>query len=143
MPSTLTQLPVTELVAAYNRLVDQNARIRSRSDHQAAFNLEESIYDIALEWDHRYLEATSETWDDADRCEPHTVCLTRVRVFRHQCDMDPENCDPIDLDLSYDPDDVEGPTCSICDGLGHGYVGGPPCPLEDRADYSTEPWWAQ
>lgn len=26
----------------------------------------------------------------------------------------------------------EGPTCSICDGLGHGYPGGGPCPLEDR-----------
>lgn len=26
----------------------------------------------------------------------------------------------------------EGPTCSICDGLGHGYPGGPPCPIEDR-----------
>lgn len=24
----------------------------------------------------------------------------------------------------------EGPSCSICDGLGHGYPGGPPCPLE-------------
>lgn len=22
--------------------------------------------------------------------------------------------------------------CSICDGLGHGYPGGAPCPLEDR-----------
>lgn len=35
----------------------------------------------------------------------------------------------------------EGPTCSICDGLGHGYPGGGPCPLE-MADYSNEPWWA-
>lgn len=26
----------------------------------------------------------------------------------------------------------EGPTCSICDGLGHGYPGGMPCPIEDR-----------
>lgn len=26
----------------------------------------------------------------------------------------------------------EGPTCSICDGLGHGYPGAGPCPLEDR-----------
>jgi hypothetical protein len=24
----------------------------------------------------------------------------------------------------------ESPCCSICDGLGHGYPGGPPCPLE-------------
>lgn len=22
------------------------------------------------------------------------------------------------------------PCCSICDGVGHGYPGGPPCPLE-------------
>ena len=34
----------------------------------------------------------------------------------------------------WDPDDdeYEGPTCSICDGLGHGYPGGGPCPLEER-----------
>lgn len=31
-----------------------------------------------------------------------------------------------------DEDWDEGPTCSICDGLGHGYPGGPPCPLEMR-----------
>lgn len=29
---------------------------------------------------------------------------------------------------AYDPTDV--PCCSICDGAGHGYPGGPPCPLE-------------
>jgi len=33
-------------------------------------------------------------------------------------------------------------TCSICDGLGHGYDG-IPCPLEDRGNYSDEPYWAQ
>lgn len=26
----------------------------------------------------------------------------------------------------------EGPTCSLCDGLGHGYPGGGPCPLEEN-----------
>jgi hypothetical protein len=31
-----------------------------------------------------------------------------------------------------DGQDYEGPTCSLCDALGHGYPGGPPCPLEDR-----------
>lgn len=31
--------------------------------------------------------------------------------------------------------------CSICDALGHGYPGGPPCPLE-VCDYSDQPWWA-
>mgnify|MGYP000911033681 CR=1 FL=1 len=29
-------------------------------------------------------------------------------------------------------DYYEGPTCSICDGVGHGYPGGRPCPLEER-----------
>jgi hypothetical protein len=41
-------------------------------------------------------------------------------------------------DESYNDD---GPCCSICDGLGHGYPGGPPCPLE-VCDYSGEPEWA-
>ena len=36
---------------------------------------------------------------------------------------------------------TEGRTCSICDGVGHGYPGGGPCPLEDY-DYSDEPAWA-
>ena len=31
----------------------------------------------------------------------------------------------------YDDEDfMEPPTCSLCDGLGHGYPGGGPCPLE-------------
>jgi hypothetical protein len=29
---------------------------------------------------------------------------------------------------AYDPNDV--PCCSICDGAGHGFPGGRPCPLE-------------
>lgn len=37
--------------------------------------------------------------------------------------------------------DYEGPTCSICDGLGHGYPGGGPCPLEDRGAYEPEERW--
>lgn len=36
----------------------------------------------------------------------------------------------------------EGPTCSICDGVGHGYPGGGPCPLEMRGNYDGEPEWA-
>ncbi len=32
----------------------------------------------------------------------------------------------------YDYGWVEGPTCSLCDALGHGYPGGGPCPLEER-----------
>lgn len=44
--------------------------------------------------------------------------------------------------ISRDEDqELEGPTCSICDALGHGYPGGGPCPLED-VDYSGEPAWA-
>lgn len=41
-----------------------------------------------------------------------------------------------------EPYEYEGPTCSICDGLGHGYPGGPPCPLEQRGEEGV-PWWAQ
>jgi hypothetical protein len=35
----------------------------------------------------------------------------------------------------------EGPTCSICDGLGHGYPGGGFCPLEDRGEPEPEERW--
>lgn len=37
----------------------------------------------------------------------------------------------------------EGPSCSLCDALGHGYPGGPPCPLEDSGRYDDEPEWAR
>jgi hypothetical protein len=37
-----------------------------------------------------------------------------------------------------EPEGYEGPTCSICDALGHGYPGGPPCPLEDSGRYEPE-----
>ncbi|MDQ6796454.1 MAG: hypothetical protein M3011_00275 [Actinomycetota bacterium] len=35
---------------------------------------------------------------------------------------------------------AEGPTCSICDAVGHGYPGGGPCPLEspDPCYYADE-----
>ena len=36
----------------------------------------------------------------------------------------------------YGPD--EGPSCSICDALGHGYPGGGPCPLEERGYWDAE-----
>jgi hypothetical protein len=36
----------------------------------------------------------------------------------------------------------EGPTCNICDGLGHGYPGAGPCPLEERGEQGV-PYWAQ
>lgn len=46
-----------------------------------------------------------------------------------------------DIDPDFFEDDWdEGPCCSICDGLGHGYPGGPPCPIEspDPDDYAYE-----
>lgn len=33
-----------------------------------------------------------------------------------------------------DQEPAEPPTCSICDGLGHGYPGGGPCPLEETGE---------
>lgn len=35
---------------------------------------------------------------------------------------------------------IEGPTCSICDAVGHGFPGGGPCPLEspDPMYYAEE-----
>ena len=49
---------------------------------------------------------------------------------------------------------LDGPTCSICDGAGHGFPGGPPCPLEmggpddgfdrweeDRGVRALDPQW--
>jgi hypothetical protein len=43
-------------------------------------------------------------------------------------------------DLAYEEEYV--PTCSLCDGAGHGYPGAGPCPLEERGSYDAEPWWA-
>lgn len=40
------------------------------------------------------------------------------------------------FEAAYGPE--EGPSCSICDGLGHGYPGGRPCPLEERGGYEPE-----
>lgn len=37
----------------------------------------------------------------------------------------------------------DGPCCSICDGLGHGYPGGPPCPLEAGVDDGFDEWEAR
>lgn len=52
-----------------------------------------------------------------------------------------EDTMPATTEPDWDDEDYEGPCCTICDGLGHGYPGGPPCPLE-VTDYSDEPWWA-
>ncbi len=42
-------------------------------------------------------------------------------------------------EVIYGPIDYgyEGPTCSLCDAVGHGYPGAGPCPLEDRG-YDTD-----
>ena len=37
----------------------------------------------------------------------------------------------------YGPE-IEGPTCSLCDAVGHGYPGGGPCPLEERGYWEAE-----
>jgi len=44
-------------------------------------------------------------------------------------------------DHQYD-EDFEPPACSICDGLGHGYPGAGPCPLEETGEKGV-PYWAQ
>lgn len=64
----------------------------------------------------------SESW--TDRPGGSTI----GSVFTHDLSGGPE-CDD---DLYYG--DFEGPTCSICDGIGHGYPGGGPCPLEQTGD---------
>lgn len=36
-------------------------------------------------------------------------------------------------ECQFAPDPLyDAPTCSICDGVGHGYPGGGPCPLEEQ-----------
>lgn len=44
------------------------------------------------------------------------------------------------VDPEADEQEIEGPTCRICDGLGHGYPGAGPCPLEspDPGYYADE-----
>jgi hypothetical protein len=39
-------------------------------------------------------------------------------------------------ELLYGP--PEPPTCSLCDGVGHGYPGAGPCPLEERGYWDAE-----
>ena len=36
------------------------------------------------------------------------------------------------LEREAEAEQYEGPTCSICDAVGHGYPGAGPCPLEDN-----------
>lgn len=37
-----------------------------------------------------------------------------------------------------DQEPPDAPTCNICDGLGHGYPGAGPCPLEERGQLETD-----
>jgi len=41
-----------------------------------------------------------------------------------------------DFTEEYDELD-DAPCCSICDGVGHGYPGGGPCPLENRGAWDS------
>jgi hypothetical protein len=50
-----------------------------------------------------------------------------------------ETLDDVELDVLGGGDEWF-PTCSICDGAGHGYPGAGPCPLEDRG-YDTDGIW--
>jgi len=54
--------------------------------------------------------------------------------------VDDDTLDRLALEQEYQWEMRQG-HCMICDGLGHGYPGGRPCPLE-QADYSGEPPWA-
>lgn len=49
-------------------------------------------------------------------------------------DCDCKECERYRLEADDDWEGYDGgdlsPSCSICDGLNHGYPGGPPCPLE-------------
>lgn len=53
----------------------------------------------------------------------HDDCVIQGNGF-HAATCDCRDC--------YEDQPDEGPYCSICDGLGHGYPGGRPCPLEER-----------
>lgn len=51
-----------------------------------------------------------------------------------------EALEAVEADLFGDEVETWQQTCSICDGLGHGYPGAGPCPLEDRG-YDTDGIW--
>jgi hypothetical protein len=48
------------------------------------------------------------------------------------------DADACSLLADYEDAYVEGPTCSLCDAVGHGYPGAGPCPLEDRGAYEAD-----
>lgn len=88
----------------------------------------------------RRSEACLNDYDDRTN-HPGYVTLASGTIAvtnEHGVVTDYVSSDELDYALSMN----EGPTCSICDASGHGYSGGPPCPLEDSADYSNLPAWA-
>lgn len=68
---------------------------------------------------------------DADGIRHLSVEQTQRLVnpnYDHSCECDRfmscDICNPLS----------EGPSCSLCDALGHGYPGGGPCPLEETGE---------
>lgn len=51
--------------------------------------------------------------------------------------LDPHQPEPVE---EREPWEYDGdlPTCRLCDGVGHGYPGGGPCPLEERGGWDYE-----
>jgi hypothetical protein len=93
---------------------------------------------------------TTTPQDGLDRCPCGCKYWTDGRCvdcgdkFRPEPDAKP-GPEPIRTDWVADlsePEEEWPPTCSLCDGLGHGYPGAGPCPLEERGQYDAEPWWA-
>lgn len=77
---------------------------------------------------------------------PGVTCARCGKPFGHPNHEAPEDVaaerDRLDLLDFHAPweQETEGPTCSICDGLGHGYPGAGPCPIEspDPLYYADE-----
>lgn len=76
------------------------------------------------------------TYRDEETGEKFVFC---VDCFSLADDLPPGDR-PMAMPDMDEPYQDEGPTCSICDGVGHGYPGGGPCPLEvnDRCRDETE-----
>jgi hypothetical protein len=77
-----------------------------------------------------------------DHPDPDTAAFAQSFHPYPEVDPDPQpecGCTPTQLcDECYYAAE-EGPSCSICDALGHGYPGGGPCPLEDTGWREPEP----
>jgi hypothetical protein len=78
--------------------------------------------------------------------EPGCNCAERKEASR-TCPAGEPGCDCAEweedpwegVEVEPEPDWWDGPTCTLCDGVGHGYPGSlRPCPLEDRG-WGDEP----